>query len=372
MKIFYVIDSFDLGGAQTQLLELVRFLDKQEYRIAVCPLWPIMALEPAFKDAGVEIIRVHKNFSYDISEIWRLAQSIRHFQPDIVHTWLFTGNLWGRLAAKLARSPVIIAGEMTIVPAEQLPFYNFPINKLLAHWTDMITANSQAGIERLHQDGFKARKLHLIYHGVDIQRFSPEKTNQYRGEIRKKLGIEMDVVTICVMARMTQQKGQAVFLQAVKRVVDAGLDVRCLLIGDGPDRDSLEALTLSLGLSEKVLFLGYRQDTPELLSASDIFALSSYWEGLPNAVLEAMSMGLPIVATNVSGTAEVVQDGITGFLVPPGNQDAMADSLMSLMKDPHLRDRMGKAGRNRCVEEFSLEHTAMQTTALYHKLIGRK
>ena len=167
------------------------------------------------------------------------------------------------------------------------------------------------------------RKLRLIYHGVDVQRFSPEKANQYRGETRKKLGIELDVVTICVMARMTQQKGQAVFLQAVKRVVETGSDVRCLLIGDGPDRDYLEALTSSLGLSEKVLFLGYRQDTPELLSASDIFALSSYWEGLPNAVLEAMAMGLPVAATDIPGTAEAMVDGTTGFLVPIGDSAAL-------------------------------------------------
>lgn len=372
LKVFYVIDSFDLGGAQTQLLELVRCLDKHEYQVAVCPLWPLMALEPAFRDTGVEIIRVHKNYSYDFSEIWRLSRSIHHFQPDIVHTWLFTGNLWGRLAAKLAKAPVIIAGEMTIVPVEQLPVYNFPINKILARWTDMITANSQAGIERLRKDGFEETKLRRIYHGVDVHRFSPDKTKQYRGVIRKKLGIPLGVVTICVMARMTQQKGHAVFLQAIKQVVETGSDVRCLLIGDGPERDSLEALTFSLGLSDKVLFLGYSQDTPELLSASDIFALSSYWEGLPNAVLEAMAMGLPVVATDVSGTAEVIHDRITGFLIPAGDPDAMADRFLLLMKDLDLRTRMGRAGRNRCVREFSLEQSTLQTTALYKQLIGSK
>lgn len=372
MKIFYVIDSFDLGGAQTQLLELVQCLDKHEYQVAVCPIWPLMSLEPAFLDAGVEIIRIHKKYSIDFSEIWRLSQSMRHFQPDIVHTWLFTGNLWGRLAAIFAKVPVIVAGEMTVVPSEKVPSIFLSINRILAHWTDVITANSQSGIDRLRVDGFETSKLRRIYHGVDLKRFSPEKVNLYRDEIRNRLGIRPGVVTIFVMARMTPQKGYPVFLQAVKQIVESGSDVCCFLIGDGPDRDSLEKLTLFLGLSEIVHFLGFRQDTPELLSASDIFVISSYWEGLPNAVLEAMAMGLPVVATNVSGTAEVVQDGKTGILVPPGDSQAMANSLLFLMNDPILRDQMGTEGRKRCEKEFSLEHSVLLTTSLYNELISNK
>jgi glycosyltransferase involved in cell wall biosynthesis len=373
LRIFYVIDSFDLGGAQRQLLELVRHLDPHEFHLAVCTIWPLKNLEPDYLQTGVEVIQIHKRHRYDFLFAFRLAQEMRHFKPDIVHTWLFTGNLWGRLAAILANAPIIVIGERNFLPDQKYPFYFWPFNKILDLWTDRITVNCKFGMDIFLDRGFKKAKLCLIHNGVDTEHFSwNENTQSIRTTRREKLGIAENIPVVSMVGRLTEQKRQDVLLKAIKLVVESGTDVRCLLIGDGEDREKLTALSASLNITGKVLFLGKRMDIPELLRASDIFALSSNWEGMPNVILEAMASELPVIATNVPGTAEAVINGITGFLVSKGDSAALAERLLILIRDPGLGKRMGKNGRDFCEKEFSIEKMLKNTNALYSELIEIK
>ena len=373
LRVFYVIDSFDLGGAQRQLLELVRHLDPHEFHVVVCPIWPLKNLEPDYVQTGVEVTQIYKRHRYDFTVAFRLAQKMRQFKPDIVHTWLFTGGLWGRLAAILANAPIIVVGERTMLPDQKYPIYFWPINKILGHWTDQITVNCQFGMDIFYNKGFKKAKLHLIHNGVDTERFRWNvNTPSIRTAMREKLGIAENMPVVSMVGRLTEQKGQEVFLKAIKIVIESGTDVRCLLIGDGEDREKLRAFSASLNITDKVLWLGKRMDIPELLSASDIFVLSSNWEGMPNVILEAMASELPVVATNVPGTAELLLDGITGFLVSIGDSDALAERLLILTRDPGLGKCMGKAGRDFCEKEFSLEQMVTNTSALYGRLVEGK
>lgn len=373
VRVFYVIDSFDIGGAQRQLLELMRRLDRRRYQAVVCPLWPLMALEADYQQTGWPIIRTHKKAHLDISVIWRLAREMRAFRPHIVHTWLFTGNFWGRLAAALARMPVVISGERVVAPKGIVPPYAALVNYLAACLADVITFNSQNGQrEAKLPGGIKRPSLKVIYNGVDLQRFDIAQVQSAATVLKKSLGIEIDALILGNIGRLTDQKGQDILLQAAHQLIQRGNNLKVILVGAGPTRHELEALAAELGLRDAVLFLGPRSDIPELLSLFDIFVLSSHWEGFPNVILEAMAMGKPVVATDVAGVSEMVEHGVTGLLVKAGDPHLLAQAILRLMDNPGLAAQMGRAGRQRVERDFSVERMVAETTALYDDLLRQK
>ncbi len=373
VRIFYVIDSFDLGGAQRQLLELLRRLDRRRYQAVVCPLWPLMALEADYQQTGWPIIRVHKRAHLDVSVAWRLAREMRAFRPHIVHTFLFTGNLWGRLAAALARPRAVISTQMSVLPKGRNLPYTALVNQILAGLTDVITFDSQRGLRQASlAKGMSRPALKVIYNGADLQLFQASRVQAGIPELRKSLGIEENCPILGNIARLTEQKGQEVLLQAVSLLIRKGHNLRVVLVGGGPRRGELESLTDTLGIRDYVLFLGPRHDLPELLSLFDIFVLSSYWESLPVIILEAMAMARPVVATDVAGVSEVVEDEVTGLLVEAGEPELLAQALLRLIGNPGLAAQMGAAGRQRVEGEFGVERMVAETTALYDDLLRQK
>lgn len=373
IKIFYVIDSFDMGGAQRQLLEVMRRLDPRRYQAVVCPLWPLMALEADYQQTSWPIIRVHKRTQLDVSVVWRLARAMRAFRPHIAHTWLFTGNLWGRMAAALARVPGVIASERTVVPkGRSRPDESF-VNGILAGVTDIVTANSQEGLRKLKFiSGITPPARKVIYNGVDLQHFNSRRVQSTTSELKKSLGIAPDSLILGNIGRLTEQKGQDVLLQATRLLVHSGKNLQVVIVGGGPRRQDLDNLAENLGLRGSVLFLGPRSDIPQLLSLFDIFVLPSRWEGFPNVVLEAMAMAKPVVATDVAGVSELVEHGVTGLLVEAEKPEALAQDLLRLMDNPGLAAQMGAAGRQRVERQFSVERMVAKTTALYDDLLRQK
>jgi glycosyltransferase involved in cell wall biosynthesis len=373
IRIFYVIDSFDIGGAQRQLLELMRRLDRRRYQAVVCPLWPLMALEADYQQTGWPIIRTHKKAHLDISVAWRLAREMRAFRPHIVHTFLFTGNLWGRLAAALARPQAVISTQMSVMPkAKRLP-YAALVNQVLAGITDVVTFDSRRGQREYGLAGIMSQPLlKVIHNGADLQMFEPSGFQAAISDFRRSLGIEENLFILGNIARLTEQKGQEVLLQAVSLLGRNGRNLKVVLVGGGPRRGELESLADRLGISDHVLFLGPRHDLPELLSLFDIFVLSSLWESLPVIILEAMAMGKPVVATDVAGVSEVVEHGVTGLLVEAGNPQLLAQAILKLMDNPELAAQMGLAGRQRVERDFSVERMVAETTALYDDLLRQK
>ena len=368
IRIFYVIDSFEFGGAQRQLLELIRGLDPKRYEVAVCPLWPVRGFQSEFLETGARIIDTQKMAHLDVTIAWRLARRMRCFRPHIVHSWLFTGNFWGRLAAALARVPVVIASERNVVPDNFLPTYEAWLNYALANKTDVMIHNSQAGFDRDAVSNLKR----LIYNGVDLQRFDARRSVSWSEEQRNSLGLDPDLLVVGTIGRLATQKGQKNFLHALRLLREDGLKLQGVVVGEGPLQADLEALADELGLRQEVSFLGARKDIPEILSLFDIFVLPSLWEGFPNVILEAMAMAKPVVATKVAGVVEVVVDGVTGCLVDPGDLPRLAEAIGRLSRDPGLIARMGQDGRKRVEAKFCLERMVAETTALYQELIGLK
>jgi glycosyltransferase involved in cell wall biosynthesis len=210
--------------------------------------------------------------------------------------------------------------------------------------------------------GIPRSKTLVLPNGVDLPAAAslPEQA-----QARATLGLPLEGLLVASVARLNPVKRLDVLLQALALVEEAKL----VLVGDGPERGRLEALAESLGISGRVHLAGYREDVWPWLAACDVFALSSEWEGMPNAVLEAMAAGLPVVATRVGGTPDVVVEGVTGYLVPSDDPLALARALKALIRDSGLRYQMGAAGRHRVEERFSVERMVERTQALYEELL---
>jgi glycosyltransferase involved in cell wall biosynthesis len=221
-------------------------------------------------------------------------------------------------------------------------------------------------IERDHID---PKKLVLIYNGVDLQTF--DSASPFRKEVRKKLGITPQENVIIVVANLILYKGHIDLLEAARKVLKHIPKALFLLVGE--DRgigENLKRISIDLGIGEKVRFLGLRDDIHQLLAASDLSVLSSHEEGFSNVILESMAAGLPIVATNVGGNSEAVVNGVTGWLVPPKNPDAMAEKIVDLLHDPQKARSWGKQGRKRVNKKFTIERTVQEHIKLYarHRL----
>lgn len=376
LKIFYVIDSFAIGGAETQLLELLRRLDRANYETAVCPVWTLGAMEEEYRHTRTQIVKVHKKSHLDLTFAWRLARRMREFRPHIVHAWLYTGNLWGHMAAALARVPVVILSHRTAQRNGLLPGYvswGHALAHILAGRVDVFIANSQAGLMVHGVPGRKfAKRVQVIYNGIDLLRFHPDGRLACRWENHQALGLSPETLVIGTIGRLAPEKRFDLLFRALSFLFKTGYNFATVLVGDGPMKAELKSLAGELNLQDRVIFLGQRRDIPQLLSLVDIFVLPSDCEGFPNVLLEAMAMAKPVVATRVGGTSELVEEGITGLLVEAGNPRLLADAIARLIDNPQMATAMGLRGRQQVEQAFNLDHMVAQTTSLYRDLLREK
>lgn len=284
--------------------------------------------------------------------VWRLRQWLRQRPCAVLMTFMFHANLVGRLARAVGVVPIVVCSERTVW---REPYWRLAVNRATAPLADVITTNSREGVRVwARRLGRAESSIVLIYNGVDTDRI-PMQIREGRAG-----------VTIGNVARLHHLKGQALLLEALARLARR-TDLppwRCLLAGDGPDLARLEALCAERALGERVSFVGHI-DTPEsFVPTLDLFVNPSSTEGMPNAVLEAMASGLAIVATNVGGTAEAVEDGVTGLLVAFGDPEALCEALASVMIDAPRRAALGRAGRLRVERMFSVASMVAETERL--------
>jgi glycosyltransferase involved in cell wall biosynthesis len=337
-----------VGGAETLLMNLVRRMDRRRFAPEiVClkdrgPLGEILVAE----------LPVHANFlseKFDLRVLPRLWRLMRRIQADAVIT-VGAGDkmFWGRLAAKLSGVPVI---------ASALHSTGWPdgvgrLNRMLTPLTDAFIGVAKAHAQHLvENERFPAAKVYTIYNGVDCERFIPRSSMG----IRQELGIAPDAPIVGILAALRPEKNHELFLQGAQRINETLPAAHFLVIGDGPRRAALEAMARQLGIAEQVHLVGARSDIPELLAACDVTALTSHNEAAPVSILESLSCGVPVVASNVGSVGESVIDGVTGRLFPAGNVDAFTTAAIELLRDTPLRDRLGAEGRRRVIEHWSLE-----------------
>lgn len=366
LRVMFLQTSMPVGGAETLTVELVRRLDRARFAPEVCclkergPLGEVLAKE----------VPVHHGLlcgKYDL-RVWpRLVRLFCRRRIDAVVT-VGAGDkmFWGRLAARCAGVPVI---------ASALHSTGWPdgigrLNRLLTPITDAFVAVAPShGRFLIEAEHLPARKVVVVPNGVDTHRFRPEPDV---AGVREKLGVDRAAPVVAIVAALRPEKNHELCLDAARRMTKRLPEARFLVIGDGPRRAALEALAAEYGIARQVAFLGSRTDVPRLLAAADVFALTSHNEANPVSILEAMSVGLPVVATNVGSVAEAVCEGETGYLVPPGNADALAERLVELLEDPQRRAAMGIAGRERVARRWSVDVMVAGYEELIASLYERK
>jgi len=363
LRILLVIDELDLGGTEQQIVELVRCLPRTRYTPIVC-CFRHGRKAAEIERLGTRVVHLKKRGRIDLRLVRDLVRLMRAERIDVVQTFLIGANLWGRLAAFIARVPVIIASERNVDVWEE-PLKR-GLGRLLALGTNRIVANAEAVRAYLIGRGAEPKRVVTIRNGVDLQRFASDLDVT---ALRDSLGFAADDCVAAVVARLEPQKGHGVVIEAAARLQDRFPRLRYLFVGGGSAEAAVRAEVASRGLTDRIVFTGFRTDSADLLRAADLSILVSTKEGLSNTLLESLAAGRPVIASRVGGNAEVVS-GDVGVLVPPRDPDALAQALADLAADPLARARMGERGRERVRQEFSVSRMAAETAALYEELGG--
>jgi glycosyltransferase involved in cell wall biosynthesis len=359
IRVAQVIWSLGLGGAEQVVIRLAASLDRRRFDPFVCCLDQPGLFAPRAEAAGVEVVALGKRGPLDVRAAWRLARLLRSRRVDVVHTHLWGASLWGRIAAVGARVPVIVTTEHNVDSWKKT--HHFALDRALAPATTHLVAVSQQVREFYEARGVGRGRWRVVYNGVDTS----AAPHRERGAAFQELGLGKADPVVGLVGRLVPAKAPEVFLRALALAAARVPGLRGLVVGDGPLRSKVEAEARRLGLGARVVFAGLRQDVPELLPGLDALVFSSLREGLSMAMLEAMAAGVPVVATDVGGTPELIAHGVTGLLVPPGRPESLADALVGLLEDAAGGERIRREAR-RCVEErFSLEKMTAAHEALY-------
>lgn len=369
IKVCIVIDNLYAGGTQRQLLEFLKSCDRQQFDITIISMDSQRnPMEAEITSLGYNVVRVsHKGF-FNLKTIFSLRGIFKKEKPDIVHTFLYTSDFYGRVAAVLNKTPVIISSVRNIQVWKK--WYHLLADRILSCFTDKITVNAENIKPYLiKRAGINPAKLLTIYNGKDLSRFAHLREAR---EVRKELGIPANAFVVGMVGRFSEQKDYPTFLQAAKRVSQNLPDTYFTAIGDGQTKQKMQDLALRLGLNGHTVFTGLRNDVPDIINALDIGVLVSHYEGCPNVILEYMAASKPAIAADVGGCAEVIEEGKTGYIVAPTDAEALAEKIITLSKDAPLRARMGEAGRKRVEEYFSLTTMVRETEKLYVTLYQQK
>ena len=362
-RVLFVIDELDIGGTEQQILELVKRLDRAVYLPMVCCFRP-GRVSREIEMAGIPVFTLPKRGRLDVGLIAGLVRLMRRERVDLVQTYLITANTWARLAAILARVPIIISSERNV------DMWEDPVKPVIGRWLDRWTyatiGNSQAVKDYLVRKGLRPERIRVIYNGVDSGRFeepaAPEAT-------RAGLGIPAHHSVVALVARLEPQKDPRTFLEAASMIVQKLPAVSFVVIGGGTMQPDLEREAHALGLGKRIVFTGPRRDVPSLLAACDVSVMSSVKEGMSNTIMESMAAGKPMVATRVGGNAELIADGETGFLVPPRDAAALANAIERILADQALGRSMGRRARARIAERFSVDAMVSATQRLYGEAV---
>lgn len=363
LSILYLIYGFRIGGAEHHLLDLCKGLDRRKFEPQIVYFHRDEQMLPEFLQAGIPCTLFPvKGGELTFYEIWKLSRLIRKLSPDIVHVHLFHAARFGSLAAFLSGAKRIVRTKHNVRDPQRKPGKRDRVWRcVLPFILTRTVAVSRAIAKQIPNSS-------VIYNGIDTDYFDPQRVDPAeKTSYAQKVGLNGWPV-IGIAARLTAQKGHPVLLKAFSLLLSQWPTAHLLIAGDGEDGQKLETLAHELNVGTCVHFLGPIRNVREFLSILDMFVHPSTHEGLGIAVIEAMSMARPIVATNVDGLAELITNGIEGILIEPNNPNALAAAMSRLLEDPTLGEQLGKHARKRVVDNFSLKTMIHKYEDMYLEL----
>ena len=373
-RILKVVPTLMCGGTENQFMTLGRRLDPTRFDLEFACLrrWGPFIKEivdrqiplseypvPSFRNIRTVVLQA------------RLARHISRRNIKIVHAYNFYGNVFAVPPARMV-APVVIASIRDCGP--YLSPLQRRVQRYACQFADCVLVNANAVKNWLIADGCDERRIVIIRNGVDLARFAQAGRPDC---LRAELGLAAGTPLVAVVSRLTRLKGLEQFLEAASAIAPRIPEARFLVVGETSPHDGwylteLRNRAKELEVADRVIFTGIRSDVPSLLSSVDVAVMPSLNEALSNVVLESMAAGAPVVATRVGGTPEAVSDGETGVLVPPGDAAALTGAITTLLANPELATRLGRAARQRIVDRFSVERMVSATEQLYCDLLARK
>jgi len=376
IKVMLMISSLEYGGSEQQVIQLANHLNPNQFEVCICSLSPLIPLINSLKNNNIKIHIVEKKSKYDATVAFRAARLMSAERIDMVHAFLFDAEIVARLAARWSGVPIVIASERNT--DYQLPLLHSIFQRLTRSLFDMMIANSRAGKRfNIRNLGIPAKKIRVIHNGVDLSSFFPGINHN----IRKELGISPDDHVVGMVSNFKRQKNHEDYFRMAKRVLKRFPNTWFICVGE-PLRDNLQGaedyhryvrkVVVDLAIDHRCLFLGNRNDMPDIYNACDVTVMTSSREGTPNALLESMACEVPVVCTNIADNAYVVPNNYAGFVEPLGDIQSIADRVCKLLADPQLRYQLGRQARVWVQQEFSIAALIRKTEMAYKQCLQHK
>jgi glycosyltransferase involved in cell wall biosynthesis len=364
IKLLLLIPTLDHAGAEKQFALLATRLPRDEFDVHAVTLTRGGPYEAMIRGAGVRLTNLNKRLKLDPLALWRLRSLLDAERPDILHSWIFAANAYGRLIAGKKGRPKVLVSERC-VDSWKSPWQLWLDRRQVGRTTRLI-GNSHSVADFYRSLGVPSAKLAVIPNAVEVPAAPPADRDQTLGEF----GIPAGSRVVGFAGRLARQKrvhDMVWAMQILKQLTDR---VYLMLIGDGPERSTLSELARHVGCEHLVRFVGHRDDAARLIGLFNVLWLASDFEGMSNSIMEAMAAGVPVVASDIPPNRELVVDGQTGFLVKVGDSVGMAQFTDRILADAALAQRLGDAGRERMRTNFSVERMVSQHAELYRQVLA--
>lgn len=380
IKVLHIHTMPVISGSGINTYLSMEGMDRRVYdeELACAPGGRLIGL---VREAGMKV-RIFRNLVQplspyrDLRALMDLYLFLRKNPYHVVHTHNSKAGFLGRLAATMARVPVIVHTVHGFAFHDREPrwrrilFRN--LERLASRWCDKMIFISQPLLDwGLKENIVRREDTVKIYSGIQLAHFRPADRDE-ENRIRRKWHLGPEDAVVGIVSKLWEGKGHATLMEAVKKLAGDIRDVKLVIVGEGYLRSALEETAQRFGLGDRVLFTGFQMDVSEIIAAFDVAVLPSFFEGMGRVILEAMAMAKPVVASRVGGIPDLVEDGLNGFLVPPGNADALAAAIRRLLTDEALARKMGIAGREMVDEKFSADMMVQSIEAVYRDLLTRK
>lgn len=372
-RILEFISFAKIGGTEQSLLRFLRYASHDKYEFFVCVLLQEDILNQELSKLNIENINLNMRGYWDLSAWWKLYQFAKNKHIDLLRTYGLKADLIGRIVGRFLKIPVNITSVRSTDPWRK--WYHVLLDLLTSGLTDLYLSNSEAGRMAVHQrEGIPLSKIFTIPNGIDLANYKTDnaKLLEISTIYKQMFEIASSDRVIGIVANLCKMKGHKTIIDALPRIQEVFPTIKCFFVGRDALHGEIRNYVRKKQCEHTIIFTGFRQDIPNLLSMFEIVLLPSLWEGLPTILLEAMAMKKPIVASAVGGIPEIVEDGKTGMLIPPRNPDALAEAVIFLLKHQDIAYKMGQAGYENVRRNFSLDDTVAQTEAMYDQLIEQR
>jgi len=370
IKLGYLITDLNTGGAEMQLFRIVSNLNREQFQPFVISMGTEGVVGEMLSRLGIKVYPLNmKRGLFSFKAIWKLYRILRKERPHVLTMFMYHAYFIGRIVGRIARVPVLVSSIRTAN-------FKSTVRRLTSKYTEFLgdatVVNSRNVADSFINSGIvPERKAIVIANGLDTDKFKPDSAK--RKKLRDRIGFGDEAFVWIAVGRLEKAKNYLNMINAFAKIKERFDNAILIIVGDGYLLSECTGLVNDLKINDNVKFMGRRDDIHEILNVADAYVLSSDWEGMPNAVMEAAAVGLPVVSTNVGGVSELVDDQSTGFLVAPGNTGLLADAMIKVMNLPeNERIKMGMEGRNIILTKYSIDTVVREWQNLYCKMLTQK